>query len=198
MSPEFMLRPSLSVRRWCRRLLLLRRVSPEFMLRPSLSGLQSGVGARPGAAGVAGVYAPAFVERAAIRRRRTAWRRRVSPEFMLRPSLSDRQAVPRQLQRRVSPEFMLRPSLSDRPRRVRGQHPGGVSPEFMLRPSLSGRHQHAVAADPPSVAGVYAPAFVERVISVQALRSLAPGVAGVYAPAFVERGCRGRGPGPCP
>ena len=38
------------------------------------------------------------------------------------------------------------------------------------------------------VAGVYAPAFVERVMEHVAEEIKAGGVAGVYAPAFVEHG----------
>ena len=64
-------------------------VSPEFMLRPSLS--EAAWTAGPDLpAGVAGVYAPAFVERAIGSRWATRSGLRVSPEFMLRPSLSDR------------------------------------------------------------------------------------------------------------
>ena len=112
----------------------------------------------------------------------------------------------------VSPEFRLRPSLSDI-RRDRVQagllH---VSPEFRLRPSLSvrpaGGHAYAAAG----VAGVQTPAFVERGRAVSEAREAAkvspefrlrPSlsvlalllcleachcVAGVQTPAFVERG----------
>ena len=63
----------------------------------------------------------------------------VSPEFMLRPSLSERLLVLGTLRVGVSPEFMLRPSLSARLRDERSAAGWcGVSPEFMLRPSLSG------------------------------------------------------------
>ena len=143
---------------------------------------------------------------------------RVSPELMLRPSLSG-------LDRRcgagrrfaVSPELMLRPSLSApvcyRPRR----RAKPVSPELMLRPSLSAQATGGAEemSDVASVAGAYAPAFVERSrrrrglrragqvspelmlrpsLSVCQLRRGRPdrrrGVAGAYAPAFVERRSR--------
>ena len=49
--------------------------------------------------------------------------------------------------------------MQTRYRRVRG----GVSPEFILRPSLSGcLADHPGGAAGAGVAGVYAPAFVER------------------------------------
>ena len=62
MSPELMLRPSLSVRTTCYRSLDSVGVSPELMLRPSLSVLVHGTGDDAPAC-VAGAYAPAFVER---------------------------------------------------------------------------------------------------------------------------------------
>ena len=185
-----MLRPSLSGRASAGLQLLADLVSPEFMLRPSLS--VDGMGAA------------------------RAMRHHVSPEFMLRPSLSGPVCTARELAMGVSPEFMLRPSLSVAsplrgsaglragvagvyaPAFVERASAGGssvrtgaVSPEFMLRPSLSVARQHRA---PPSnvyvrcVAGVYAPAFVERPRSY-VVRSWRVGssVAGVYAPAFVER-----------
>ena len=63
---------------------------------------------------VAGVYTPAFVERRIGDRGKRSVDR-VSPEFILRPSLSDvAQATTavRTGRLRVSPEFILRPSLS--------------------------------------------------------------------------------------
>ena len=111
----------------------------------------------------------------------------VSPELMLRPSLSgQRQRDTRQGAKPVSPELMLRPSLSDDHgydplvlgRRVAGAyapafverriacgiHSGccGVSPELMLRPSLSGDRIRRPHGGHDRVAGAYAPAFVER------------------------------------
>ena len=63
-----------------------------------------------------------------------------------------------------------------------------VSPEFILRPSLSDRrrppHSHRPLA---GVAGVYTPAFVERVAKYSMVFQDQAGVAGVYTPAFVER-----------
>ena len=138
--------------------------------------------------------------------------RDVSPGSTPRPSLSagkpDLQAL---LGLRVSPGSTPRPSLSgseaDRP----GCH-RQVSPGSTPRPSLS--VHHVVAEDGTvgaGVAGVYAPAFVERTEGRQGpIRgTVSPGstprpslsavddplagllpvarVAGVYAPAFVER-----------
>ena len=168
MSPEFRLRPSLSV---------VdaglgpagRRVSPEFRLRPSLSAPdgEDGAGIVYGVAGVqtpafversrlspiintyargvAGVQTPAFVERAP----RWPWMAEPAcagvagvqtPAFVERPSRTGR-ALPGST---VSPEFRLRPSLSEGARGA-GQITGAVvSPEFRLRPSLSVAY-HAVA-----------------------------------------------------
>ena len=112
----------------------------------------------------------------------------VSPGFMLRPSLSapggDAMTLDAFL---VSPGFMLRPSLSGDEDGTAGAD-SQVSPGFMLRPSLSGRRQHQPdSARGARVAGVYAPAFVERYTKVYDSGRNAPCVAGVYAPAFVER-----------
>ena len=179
-SPELMLRPSLSER--IHRAELPRPLpagvagvyAPAFVERPKRSAVILVAGR------VAGVYAPAFVERGArhsLRRSLCSGLRSgnsgttttvtVSPEFMLRPSLSAREIAALTLapDLKVSPEFMLRPSLSE----VHGHDSDDgaptakVSPEFMLRPSLSGGIPVRIR---PSwmrrVAGVYAPAFVER------------------------------------
>ena len=62
---------------------------------------------------VAGAYAPAFVERGQIAQAGRRWPSQVSPELMLRPSLSaPRGGVIEDLVAQVSPELMLRPSLS--------------------------------------------------------------------------------------
>ncbi len=58
----------------------------------------------------------------------------------------------------------------------------------MPRPSLSDDLTHPSAFVPYCVAGVYAPAFVERAWRECTLPQRHGGVAGVYAPAFVERG----------
>ena len=184
-SPEFMLRPSLSddaTRR--RRLDGPRRVAgvyaPAFVERSPYPDRRS-LSLR---SGVAGVYAPAFVERKE-RLDVVTTSRAVSPEFMLRPSLSDPNSRDGHggTNDRVSPEFMLRPSLSD----PASMPDGWVSPEFMLRPSLSGCGK-TIRATAPCVAGVYAPAFVERSGPVTRWGPrYAERVAGVYAPAFVER-----------
>ena len=110
--------------------------------------------------GVAGVQAPAFVER---------------------PGL----VAESQGRRIVSPEFRLRPSLSAA-RLGRLGRLAHVSPEFRLRPSLSERHRHGQPVGGGRVAGVQAPAFVERTRTTAAAASRAC-VAGVQAPAFVER-----------
>ena len=86
-SPELMLRPSLSVHLNLPVDLNPAKVSPELMLRPSLSGDRRRVGG--GDVGrVAGAYAPAFVERRPCPVPAAA-SARVSPELMLRPSLSE-------------------------------------------------------------------------------------------------------------
>ena len=115
--------------------------------------------------------------------------------------------------RPVSPELMLRPSLSGQGHDHRLRL-GLVSPELMLRPSLSGRLAGHVRRLRGRVAGAYAPAFVERVdapdkgaevaevspelmlrpsLSEPEARELhlsGDGVAGADAPAFVERSSR--------
>ena len=134
-------------------------VSPGFTPRPSLSG-EVAPAHSPPALRVAGVHAPAFVERTSRRR----WRLRGWP---------------------VSPGFTPRPSLSAP---CSGHDPGGcrVSPGFTPRPSLSDRAAAMGRRGRGGVAGVHAPAFVERGPSYAALPP-ATGVAGVHAPAFVER-----------
>ena len=87
-------------------------MSPGLMPRPSLSDRDEKQSRGPPGGSVAGVDAPAFVER---------------PEksFPLRARFG------------VSPGLMPRPSLSDWDRRSNGVVPGGVSPGLMPRPSLS-------------------------------------------------------------
>ena len=63
-----------------------------------------------------------------------------------------------------------------------------VSPGFTPRPSLSVRgSEHRLELGASSVAGVHAPAFVERRSARPPARDSADRVAGVHAPAFVER-----------
>ena len=87
-SPELMLRPSLSdaVRPGIRGGAAV--VSPELMFRPSLSARQPGL-ARLRSLGVAGAYAPAFVERTILAMAAACWLRRVAgayaPAFVERP-----------------------------------------------------------------------------------------------------------------
>ena len=80
----------------------------------------------------------------------------------------------------VSPGFMPRPSLSAHTHTQ-------VSPGFMPRPSLSVDASFGSRHCLPCVAGVYAPAFVERGRTNFRNRCGTARVAGVYAPAFVER-----------
>ena len=130
-SPEFRLRPSLSGRCPGRERIGtdLQHVSPEFRLRPSLSGSGGFHDSRPFhrvspefGLRVAGVQAPAFVECRSV----------------LRPSLSAGGPRSRSTWTVVSPEFRLRPSLSEPGPDRCTRHAPGVSPEFRLRPSLSG------------------------------------------------------------
>ena len=87
---------------------------------------------------------------------------------------------------RVSPGWKPRPSLSAE-RRADAFNHAGVSPGWKPRPSLSGPTKGQVSGRAACVAGVEAPAFVER---CHKLFKMLPGsrrVAGVEAPAFVER-----------
>ena len=158
-------------------------MSPGFAPWPSLS--------EPGAgrlhvvvAGVAGVRAPAFVERptavasghdipsvAGVRAPAFVERQvghvhmlphdRVSPGFAPRPSLSGPRLGGNLVAVQVSPGFAPRPSLSATC--TDGITPiGGVSPGFAPRPSLSAQAQREDLPGGRRVAGVRAPAFVER------------------------------------
>ena len=115
----------------------MNEVSPEFVLRPLLSD---------------------------HRGRRLAYhRRRVSPEFVLRPLLS----AGGQLDElgslyQVSPEFVLRPLLSVLSSWWLAACTRRVSPEFVLRPLLSEYAILRLTSRQACVAGVCAPAFVER------------------------------------
>ena len=114
------------------------RVSPGFTPRPWLSGAgRDAPGSRH--AGVAGVHAPALVERHL-------------------PS-AEAERLPQ-----VSPGFTPRPWLSGAapPRAGRGAH---VSPGFTPRPWLSEGGVPGVDARVRGVAGVHAPALVERFTS---------------------------------
>ena len=169
---------------------VIRVVSPEFMLRPSLSG--DGAGRRRHKAGrVAGVYAPAFVERPPRWRRTGARSAGVAgvyaPAFVERAPGKRRTQIARRVAGVYAPAFVERDTAAVTPaaRRTR------VSPEFMLRPSLSAETAAAAVVRHRSVAGVYAPAFVERSTRAETSGYVAPrSVAGVYAPAFVERWLR--------
>ena len=123
MSPEFILRPSLSGNSGAAALLSSWRVSPEFILRPSLSEDGQLLDTLAPLRRVAGVYTPAFVERWS--RLPRCWRSpaHVSPEFILRPSLSERvlMAPSRATSARVAgvytPAFVERASMARDPRR---------------------------------------------------------------------------------
>ena len=88
----------------------------------------------------------------------------------------------------VSPGFAPRPSLSDLPRAgelPRHDRVAGVrAPAFVERAAAPA----AASRSAPRVAGVRAPAFVERARSSVGCPAARSGVAGVRAPAFVERG----------
>ena len=62
-----------------------------------------------------------------------------------------------------------------------------VSPGLMPRPSLSGSPDAYSTPCVPGVAGVDAPAFVERACAASSGNTPSASVAGVDAPAFVER-----------
>ena len=66
----------------------------------------------------------------------------------------------------VSPGFTPRPSLSA-PRVEGDKGVQAVSPGFTPRPSLSAADGAHVGLPPESVAGVHAPAFVERAVAVR-------------------------------
>ena len=114
----------------------------------------------------------------------------MSPGSRPRPSLSGLLSHPSDGARRVSPGSRPRPSLSD-DRQGCSQGWRGVSPGSRLRPSLSELGSRPTGPNPQGVAGVSAPAFVERA-SRAGRPSSRSCVAGVSAPAFVER----RLPGP--
>ena len=103
-------RPSLSVVGRTSGNQVLVQVSPGFMPRPSLSVRFNDL-SRLVTKGVAGVYAPAFVERVTMS---LAYHlpARVSPGFMPRPSLSAGLSIRNIAYFHVSPGFMPRPSLS--------------------------------------------------------------------------------------
>ena len=167
---------------------LAQAVSPGFTPPPSLSEPGPAARRRHRLQGVAGVHAPAFVER------RNPSRTRGRPARVAgvhAPAFVERRSGCRvsQTSGGVSPGFTPRPSLSGRGCEGDLQRHWGVSPGFTPRPSLSvdavpGRRRHVVC-----VAGVHAPAFVERA-ATRATSRCRKGVAGVHAPAFVERSGR--------
>ena len=139
-------------------------------------------------------------------------RRRVSPGFRLRPSLSAGDAVflcggaycvagvqtPAFVERfhatsfqeytRVGVAGVQTPAFVERPWIERWRRPSSrVSPGFRLRPSLSGPSLAVFPSGRQGVAGVQTPAFVERSRSGPTPGPPPRGVAGVQTPAFVER-----------
>ena len=187
-SPGFTPRPSLSEAH--RQPDLGRhRVSPGFTPRPSLSGV--GRLARPPGGGVS----PGFTPRPSLSGGRVSTHDAhddVSPGFTPRPSFSVRRSAGRLHVVRVSPGFTPRPSLSGPSMPVSAAPDARrVSPGFTPRPSLSAGQQSARPRMPGGVAGVHAPAFVERT-ACSTSRPRGRSVAGVHAPAFVERGSSSR------
>ena len=136
-------------------------MSPELMLRPSLSDIgRRGAAGRAG--GVAGAYAPAFVERPPGSR--CSGKPRASVAGAYAPAFVERTMCIglRSRAAKVSPELMLRPSLSAGSGGRSDTCSVRVSPELMLRPSLSGPRGKGQGTARKRVAGAYAPAFVER------------------------------------
>ena len=180
-------------------------MSPGFTPRPSLSGQCERIVGRACVRRVAGVHAPAFVERgrppASCGRTRSVagvhapafverrWSRgtgrrcsRVAgvhaPAFVERSPASTRTGS----RRGVSPGFTPRPSLSGHGTRLRKSHRPPVSPGFTPRPSLSDQQGERL----PPLRGV-SPGFTPR-------PSLS-GVAGASAPAAGRLCRRGSRPG---
>ena len=135
-------------------------MSPGSRPRPSLSGMAAGQG-QWRCESVAGVSAPAFVERGRARIT-ISTRIGVSPGSRPRPSLSDGPSVPlRGQQLLVSPGSRPRPSLSA-PVQAKRRRIRRVSPGSRPRPSLSDHCEGGGQGRWGCVAGVSAPAFVER------------------------------------
>ena len=123
-------------------------MSPGLMPRPSLSDVVSiAIYASPSR--VAGVDAPAFVERSSTSTWRKNW---TSVAGVDAPAFVERQA-------------RLKALLDYDP----------VSPGLMPRPSLSDSSVAAMAQRLQGVAGVDAPAFVERSVAVHVARLPQPG-----------------------
>ena len=182
-------------------------MSPGSRPRPSLSGLQP-PGHRGRRGGVAGVSAPAFVERA----RRSAGSRTVSgvagvsaPAFVERscpvpglptcgcvagvsaPAFVERSCPVPGLPTCGCVAGVSAPAFVERSRAgscTAGTH--RVSPGSRPRPSLSELSVRYRNAQEVCVAGVSAPAFVERITGRTRWFGFSR-VAGVLVPAFVER-----------
>ena len=135
--------------------------------------------------GVAGVHAPAFVERHPDGQLGDIFR--VAPSFTSRPSLSEPGGRRTRARPAGSPGFTPRPlsSVHSSPRTARTR----VSRGFTPRPSL----QRADSCGAPRRCRV-SPGFTPRsprpslsVVGLASARRIARSVAGVHAPAFVER-----------
>ena len=220
-------------KRLCRH---LSEVSPGFTPRPSLSdtAVLQFIGVE---LGVAGVHAPAFVERAKAKelaRELTGVAGVHAPAFVERPlhprtdslhphsvagvhapAFVDRWTSSAPTPSRSSVAGVHAPAFVERRKTsppadsalssVAGVHapafversgtpcrwcvtPTAVSPGFTPRPSLSGEAEEGERdRGDVGVAGVHAPAFVERRESLRNTDGISRSVAGVHAPAFVER-----------
>ena len=139
--------------------------APAFVERPTEKGFDL---ARELPASVAGVHAPAFVERWRTADVSAILGRRVLPSTKTSTSVAGVHA-PAFVERekglaRLRVAGVHAPSLSDPDRRRLGHPRPRVSPGFTPRPSLS--EDHGCAARwglTGGVAGVHAPAFVERI-----------------------------------
>ena len=178
-------------------------MSPGFTPRPLLSVLPLGVAPYTILVRrrVAGVHAPAFVERTmASRLRRSRNSAKVSPGFTPRPLLSglggevrDRVEVPTRVAGVHAPAFVERMSiLSD----CRKSQTLRVSPGFTPRPLLSeGQRGHAWVQYSVGVSPGFTPRPLlsePRPDQWRVRGTSSNGVAGVHAPAFVERQNRPR------
>ena len=111
------------------------------------------------------MVSPGFTPRPSLSARRAVQRRlghHVSPGFTPRPSLSVAVAARVAVDRAVSPGFTPRPSLSVPTSQADHAAMPQVSPGFTPRPSLSAPPRRRVGLVGARVAGVHAPAFVER------------------------------------
>ena len=143
---------------------------------------------------VAGVSAPAFVERT---KRPPPTSRPSTVAGVSAPAFVERRRFTRTSPRDTAVAGVSAPAFVERRRRGSATRStaGNLSPGFRPRPSLSESQDGlAVAQELPAVAGVSAPAFVERQGIARSKGPSDTAVAGVSAPAFVERASRSRPP----